>query len=57
MAKPGKWMELRVDIESIGTEIEEAIFEELVVDTILSFVNEDPETDSSVPLTELIQIE
>lgn len=57
MAKPGKWMELRVDVESIGTEIEEAIFEELVVDTILSFVNEDLETDSSVPLTELIQIE
>lgn len=56
MAKPGKWLDLRVDVESIGTDIEEAIFKELMVDTILSSVNGVPEMDSSVPLTELIQI-
>ncbi|KAG5565758.1 hypothetical protein RHGRI_001617 [Rhododendron griersonianum] len=53
MAKPGKWLDLRVDVESIGTEIEEAIFEELMLDTILSSVSGVPEMDSSVPLTEL----
>ncbi|CAI9764848.1 unnamed protein product [Fraxinus pennsylvanica] len=39
MAKSGKWMNIRVDIEHIGIEMEETIFDELVDDTILSFAD------------------
>ncbi|PSS11706.1 hypothetical protein CEY00_Acc15988 [Actinidia chinensis var. chinensis] len=57
LEKNGTWMNLRTDVESIGTDIEETIFEELVAATISSFVNENQENNSSVLLAELIEIE
>ncbi|KAL2461568.1 Protein of unknown function (DUF3741) [Abeliophyllum distichum] len=39
MEKSRKWMNIRVDIEHIGIEMEETIFDELVDDSILSFVD------------------
>ncbi|KAI8028481.1 Protein TRM32 [Camellia lanceoleosa] len=56
MAKTGTWMDLRFDVESIGIDIGEAIFEELVEDAILSFVNEGEEVDSSMLPEELVEI-
>uniref|UniRef100_A0A5B6ZKH6 DUF4378 domain-containing protein n=1 Tax=Davidia involucrata TaxID=16924 RepID=A0A5B6ZKH6_DAVIN len=53
MAKTGTWMDLRFDIESIGIEMGEDILEELMEDTILSFVNECPENEFSVLPVEL----
>ena len=41
-------MDLRSDVEGIGIEIGEVIFEELVEDVILSFVNESLDIDSSM---------
>lgn len=37
MAKTGRWMDLRFDVESIGIEMGEIILNELMEDTILSF--------------------
>ncbi|GMP43477.1 hypothetical protein CsSME_00012822 [Camellia sinensis var. sinensis] len=56
MAKTGTWMDLRFDVESISIDIGEAIFEELVEDAILSFVNEGEEVDSSMLPEELVEI-
>ncbi|KAL7203422.1 hypothetical protein ACSBR2_016665 [Camellia fascicularis] len=56
MAKTGTWMDLRFDVESIGIDIGEAIFEELVEDAMLSFVNEGEEVDSSMLPEELVEI-
>ncbi|KAL2478762.1 hypothetical protein Fot_47776 [Forsythia ovata] len=39
MEKSRKWTNIRVDIEHIGIEMEETIFDELVDDSILSFVD------------------
>ncbi|XP_074326088.1 uncharacterized protein LOC141664099 isoform X2 [Apium graveolens] len=39
MAKPGTWMDLRVETENIVTELEDFILEELVEDMILSLDN------------------
>ncbi|GAB4844488.1 hypothetical protein Ancab_037866 [Ancistrocladus abbreviatus] len=36
-SKSGRWMDLRLDIESLGIEMEDAILEELVEDAILNF--------------------
>ncbi|XP_057497289.1 uncharacterized protein LOC130782011 [Actinidia eriantha] len=46
MEKPGTWMDLRSNAESIGIEIGETIFQELVEDAILSFANEGLEVES-----------
>ncbi|GFZ06844.1 phosphatidylinositol N-acetyglucosaminlytransferase subunit P-like protein [Actinidia rufa] len=46
MEKPRTWMDLRSDVEGIGIEIGEVIFEELVEDVILSFVKESLDIDS-----------
>uniref|UniRef100_A0A5B6ZL24 DUF4378 domain-containing protein n=1 Tax=Davidia involucrata TaxID=16924 RepID=A0A5B6ZL24_DAVIN len=40
MAKSEKWMDLRVDAENIAIEMGEAILEDVMEDTILSFVND-----------------
>ncbi|CAL5383003.1 unnamed protein product [Camellia sinensis] len=56
MAKTRTWMDLRFDVESISIDIGEAIFEELVEDAILSFVNEGEEVDSSMLPEELVEI-
>ncbi|KAI3449197.1 hypothetical protein Pfo_005862 [Paulownia fortunei] len=39
MARSGKWMDLQSDIELISFEIGETIFDELVQDTLLSFID------------------
>ncbi|KAM7261142.1 hypothetical protein ACFE04_026617 [Oxalis oulophora] len=39
MAKSGSWMDLRFDADSFGCEMCEAVLEDLMEDTILSFVN------------------
>ncbi|XP_057496510.1 uncharacterized protein LOC130781350 [Actinidia eriantha] len=57
LEKNGTWMNLRTDVESVGTDIQEAIFKELVAVTISSFVNENPEINSPVLPAELIEIE
>ncbi|CAI9769558.1 unnamed protein product [Fraxinus pennsylvanica] len=46
----GKWMNIRVDIEHIGIEMEETIFDELVDDTILSFADYISSIDAPVSL-------
>ncbi|CAL5400998.1 unnamed protein product [Camellia sinensis] len=45
MAKIGTWMDLQFDVESVGVDIGEAVFEELVEDAISSFVNEGSQID------------
>ncbi|KAA8520637.1 hypothetical protein F0562_014893 [Nyssa sinensis] len=51
VAKTGKWMDLRFDIESIGIDIGEAILEELMEDTVLSLVKQCPENEfSAIPV-------
>lgn len=37
LEKPGKWMDLQLDCQSIGIQMQEAILEDLVEETILSF--------------------
>ncbi|PSS04357.1 hypothetical protein CEY00_Acc20207 [Actinidia chinensis var. chinensis] len=56
MEKSGTWMDLRSDVEGIGIEIGEVIFEELVEDVILSFVNESPDIDSFMLSKELVEM-
>ncbi|KAL7002496.1 hypothetical protein U1Q18_003650 [Sarracenia purpurea var. burkii] len=57
MAKIGTWMDLRTDVKSVGTKIGDVIFEELVEDTISSFIDEDQETNHSVLSEDLIETE
>ncbi|KAM2197154.1 hypothetical protein EV1_000649 [Malus domestica] len=38
MSRPGTWMDLRFDAETIGVDMGEAILQELMEDTILSYV-------------------
>ncbi|KAL2335975.1 hypothetical protein Fmac_010421 [Flemingia macrophylla] len=47
MDKSRSWMDLRHEAETIGSEMEEAILEDLMEDTILSCVSERPETEYS----------
>ncbi|KAL9303970.1 hypothetical protein ACSQ67_021233 [Phaseolus vulgaris] len=47
MDKNGTWMDLRVEAETIGFEMEEAILAELMEDTILSCVSKTSEGDFS----------
>ncbi|XP_059651400.1 uncharacterized protein LOC132299003 isoform X2 [Cornus florida] len=53
MARTGTWMDLRFDSESIGIEVAEAIFEDLIKDVLLTFVDESPKCDFSELPTEL----
>ncbi|KAL4308726.1 hypothetical protein GQ457_01G023270 [Hibiscus cannabinus] len=48
LAKSGTWMDLQLDNGCIGVEIGEAIFEDLVVDTIASYINESRECEYNV---------
>ncbi|XP_022761875.1 uncharacterized protein LOC111307851 [Durio zibethinus] len=48
MAKTGTWMDLRLDTDCIGVEMGEAILEDLVEDTIKSYVNESLECEYPV---------
>ncbi|KAE8714542.1 putative Polyamine-modulated factor 1-binding protein 1 [Hibiscus syriacus] len=45
LAKTGTWMDLRLDADFISVEIGEAILEDLVEDTITSYVNVSPECE------------
>lgn len=47
MDKNGTWMDLRLEAETIGFEMEEAILAELMEDTILSCVSKSSEGDCS----------
>ncbi|KAK7292679.1 hypothetical protein RJT34_15530 [Clitoria ternatea] len=47
MGKNGAWMDLRIEAETIGFEMGEAILAELMEDTILSCVSMSPESESS----------
>ncbi|CAM8899635.1 unnamed protein product [Rhodiola kirilowii] len=40
LAKDGRWMDLRFDVDTIGTEIENLILQELIEDTILSCLSD-----------------
>ncbi|XP_057980264.1 uncharacterized protein LOC131166054 [Malania oleifera] len=57
MAKSGIWMDIRSDAETIGVEMGEAIFNELIEDTILGCVKERPESESPAFSAELIENE
>ncbi|XP_021748384.1 uncharacterized protein LOC110714207 [Chenopodium quinoa] len=48
LEKPGKWLDLQLDCQCIGIRIQEAILEELVQETILSFDTAGLESESSV---------
>lgn len=45
MAKSRTWMNLRFDIQHIGAEMEESIFDNLIEDTLSSFISGDLESD------------
>ncbi|GAV81725.1 DUF3741 domain-containing protein/DUF4378 domain-containing protein [Cephalotus follicularis] len=53
LAKSGTWMDLRFDAESIGFEMEEAILDELMEDTVLSCVYHNVENGCPVLLAAL----
>ena len=53
MSKMGTWMDLRFDADAIGIEMGEAILEDLMEDTILSCINENPENVHTVLKAEL----
>ncbi|CAI9764212.1 unnamed protein product [Fraxinus pennsylvanica] len=55
--KHEKWMCLQSDIEHIGTELGEMIFNELVENTVLSFANDTPEYEFTVLPVESEEIE
>ncbi|KAJ4728275.1 Phosphatidylinositol N-acetyglucosaminlytransferase subunit P-like protein [Melia azedarach] len=57
MAKSGTWMDLRFDADNVGIEMGDAILEELMEDTILSCVNENPESEYALPLDKLKESE
>ncbi|KAL2468702.1 hypothetical protein Fot_50278 [Forsythia ovata] len=57
MAKYEKWMYLQPDIEHIGAELGETIFDELVEDTVLSFVSDASEYEFTVLPVESEEIE
>lgn len=60
MAKSRTWMDLPLDIRHIGTEMEEAFFDNLVEDTITSFIHDALESDilaSSADLNEVHSID
>ena len=44
MARTGTWLDLRFDVETIGFDMGEAILDDLMEDTILSFVSESSES-------------
>ncbi|PIN22835.1 hypothetical protein CDL12_04431 [Handroanthus impetiginosus] len=48
LSSPGKWMNLEPDIELIGFEMEETIFNEMVEDIVLSFVESTSECEFAV---------
>ncbi|EEF50533.1 conserved hypothetical protein [Ricinus communis] len=52
MAKTGSWMDLRCDSETMVIEIGDAIFKDLIGETVLSCVNEGPEVENH-----LLQVE
>lgn len=45
MARRGTWMDLQLDVETVGCEMGDAILAELMEDTILSLVSESTETN------------
>lgn len=56
MAKSRKWMDVRLDIQHIGMEIEEAILDKLVEDTVSSFIYDDLENGSLSSSADLIEV-
>ena len=46
MARTGTWLDARFDAETIGFDMGEAILEDLMEDTILSYADESCEGDS-----------
>lgn len=53
LTRNGTWMDLRLDAETVGFEMGEAIFAELMEDTILSLVSQHTESKSSLLQFEL----
>lgn len=49
MARSGTWMDLRLDAETVGFDMGEAILAELMEDTILSLVSLSTESNCSLP--------
>ncbi|KAH0970629.1 hypothetical protein GBA52_022785 [Prunus armeniaca] len=52
MSRTGMWMDLRFDIETIGVDMGEAILQELMEDTILSYVDGSPKSENALVLAE-----
>ncbi|KAJ1408631.1 hypothetical protein SESBI_23413 [Sesbania bispinosa] len=53
MARRGTWMDLQLDVETVGCEMGDAILAELMEDTILSLVSESTESKCSLLQFEL----
>ncbi|XP_071937268.1 uncharacterized protein [Coffea arabica] len=56
MAKSRKWIDVRLDIQHIGTEMEEAILDKLVEDTVSSFIYDDLKNGSLSSSADLIEV-
>ncbi|BFG15564.1 hypothetical protein CerSpe_018380 [Prunus speciosa] len=52
MSRTGTWMELRFDIETIGVDMGEAILQEFMEDTILSYVDGSPKSENALVIAE-----
>ncbi|BBN70298.1 Protein of unknown function D [Prunus dulcis] len=52
MSRTGTWMDLRFDTETIGVDMGEAILQELMEDTILSYVDGSPKSENALVLAE-----
>ncbi|KAI5350240.1 hypothetical protein L3X38_003131 [Prunus dulcis] len=52
MSRTGTWMDLRFDIETIGVDMGDAILQELMEDTILSYVDGSPKSENALVMAE-----
>lgn len=53
LSRTGAWMDLRFDSETIGVDMGEAILQELIEDTILSYVDGSPTSEDALVSDEL----
>ncbi|KAL6293615.1 hypothetical protein ACE6H2_001757 [Prunus campanulata] len=52
MSRTGTWMDRQFDIETIGVDMGEAILQEFMEDTILSYVNGSPKSENALVIAE-----
>jgi hypothetical protein len=53
LSRTGAWMDLRFDSETIGVDMGEVILQELIEDTILSYVDGSPTSEDALVFDEL----